>query len=103
MDRDECSCRAKGRLFVHIESEIEKQVRIMIMEEHGYRDYYTVFLHDGKGDMRIEAIAYGKVTLTSNMDGEFTIYYPDHNILFAKNDYIHKVSIIDRRKKSDKL
>lgn len=103
MDRDECSCRAKGRLFVHIESEIEKQVRIMIMEEHGYRDYYTVFLHDGKGDMLIEAIAYGKVTLTSNIDGEFTIYYPDHNILFAKNDYIHKVSIIDRRKKSDKL
>lgn len=103
MDRDECSCRAKGRLFVHVESDIEKQIKIMIMEEHGYRDYYTIFLHNGKGDMRIDSIAYGKVCVTSDIDSENTIYYPDHIILFQRNDYIHKINIIDRRNKSDKL
>ncbi|MDD3049017.1 MAG: hypothetical protein PHQ89_03465 [Bacilli bacterium] len=103
MDRDECSCRAKGRLFVHLESENVKQVRLTIIEEHGYRDYYTVFLHEGKGDLLVDSIAYGKVSLISDIDSDDIIYYPDHIILFQKKDYIHKVNIIDRRKKSDKL
>ncbi|NBL00012.1 MAG: hypothetical protein EOM50_18780 [Erysipelotrichia bacterium] len=103
MDRDECSCKAKGRLFVHIESEKETQVQIVLVEEHAYRDYYTVFLHDGKGNLLIDRISYGRLVLSSSIDDENTIYYPDHTILFQRNDYIHKVNIIDRRKKSDKL
>lgn len=103
MEKDDCSCKAKGRLFVHIESDCVRQIKIMIMEEHGYRDYYTVFLHGGKGDMRIDNIAFGKVTLTSNIDSEHTIYYPDHIILFQKNDFIKKINIVDRRKKIDEL
>ncbi len=64
---------------------------------------YMLTLNDGSGEVRIDSIAMGKVTIETNIDGKDTIYYPSNVILFQSNDYIHKLNIIDRRKKSEKL
>lgn len=100
---NDCSCRANGRVLIHVESTLVNSVRVMLQEESGYRDIYTVYLENGIGEVRVDGIAMGKLKVESNIDSNSTIYYPGHVILFQKNDYIHKLNIIDRRKKSEKL
>lgn len=90
-------------MFVHVESDIVQKVQIIIMEEHGYCDRYNIYLQDGQGGIRIDSISYGEVSITSNIDGEEIFYYPSNIILFQKDDFIHKVNIIDRRKKHDQM
>jgi len=98
MAREDCGCQGKGRLIVYVESEIAQRVRIELIEENKYRDVYIITLKNGKGNFRVEGISMGTLTLLSDIDGENVVYYPGHKILFEKNNYVHKVSIIDRRK-----
>lgn len=99
MDREDCSCRAKGRLFIHIESEVADIVEISITEEHGYCDCFHVYMREGKGELRVDGISYGNVRIESSIDSDQLVYYPSHVILFQKNNYIQKINMIDRRKK----
>ena len=99
MNRETCSCRAKGRLLIHVESDNVKQVRVMLTEGNNYRDFYTVYLDKGKGDFRVDGISYGKLKVETNIDSTNTIYYPDNVILFEDDNYVHELKIIDRRKK----
>lgn len=101
MDREDCGCLAKGRLRIHVESKLMKQVRIMIQEENNYRDFYTIYIKDGHGNILIDNIAEGYLKIETNMDDKYVIYEPSNIILFSKNNYIHKLNIVDRRKKSD--
>lgn len=98
MDREDCGCRSRGKLIVYVISDVVKKVKITLMEQNRYRDIYVVDLKDGKGEFRAEGISMGVLTISSDIDGENTLYYPDHQILFEKNNYVHKVTLIDRRK-----
>lgn len=100
MGRGDCSCRAKGRLFIHVESEMEEIVKVSLTEEHGYCDIFHIYMKEGHGELRVDGIAYGSLRIETNIDHEQVYYYPSHVILFQKNQYIHKVNVIDRRKKS---
>ena len=99
MNRDVCSCRARGRLLIHVESENVKQVRVMLIEGNNYRDFYTVFINEGIGEFRVDGISLGELKVETNIDSKNTFYYPDSVILFEKDNYVHKLKIIDRRKK----
>lgn len=98
MNREGCGCRAKGRLYIHVESKSVKQVKIMLVEESNYRDFYTIDLQNGKGFLYVDGIAFGILRVESSVDHNTTIYYPDRKILFEKSNYVHKLTIIDRRK-----
>lgn len=100
MDRDECLCRSHGRLLIEVESEIVNQIQVSLVEEHGYRDCYTIYLRQNKGHLRVDHIADGKLLLSSDID-DFAYYYPNREILFTKQNEIIKVTIIDRRKKDE--
>lgn len=101
MDKNDCGCSSKGRLRIHVESLCMKQVRIMVQEENNYRDFYTVHLTQGQGNLNIDTIADGYLKIETNIDDKYVIYEPSNIILFSKNNYIHKLNIVDRRKKSD--
>ena len=98
MNRGGCGCKAKGRLYIHVESKKVKQVKIMLVEESNYRDFYTIDLQNGKGFFRVDGIAMGILRVESNIDQNTTIYYPDRKFLFEKSNYVHKLTMIDRRK-----
>ena len=98
MDKEGCGCHRKGRLFISVESNKIKQIRIKLVEENKYQDVYIVDINNGRGNLRVDGISYGYLTISTNMDNPYLIYYPDRTILFEKKNYVHKVSLIDRRK-----
>lgn len=101
MNREGCSCRAKGRLLIRIESECANKVRIMLKEANNFCDFYTIYIENGVGEFRADGISLGLLSIETNIDGKNTIYYPNNVILFEKNNYVHKLKIIDRRKKDE--
>ena len=98
MDKEGCGCHRKGRLFISIESTKIKKINIKLIEENNYQDIYTVDIKNGKGSLRVDGISYGYLSIRTNMDNPYLIYYPDRTILFEKNNYVHKLTLIDRRK-----
>lgn len=97
-----CSCMAKGRLLVYVESEVVDCVLLSITDENGFRDKYLLHLSNGHKEIRIDNVAMGFLRIETDIDSD-AIYYPGKLILFQNDDYIHKLNIIDRRKKSEKL
>ena len=98
MNREDCGCRKRGRLFIQIESRKEKQVKVMLVEANNYRDVYTIPIINGKGTFRVDGISFGVLKINSSIDHACTLYYPANTILFEKSNYVHKLTLIDRRK-----
>lgn len=98
MYKDKCGCKSKGRLFVYIKSDFAKEVKITLIEANKYKDVYRVAIKDGVGKLMVDAISMGELTIDSDLDKENTLYYPGNKICFTLEEYVHKVTIFDRRK-----
>lgn len=98
MYNNPCGCRSKGRLFVCVESAFAKEVKLTLIEANQYRDIYVIPIKDKIGKIMIDSISMGELSIYSDIDAKNVVYYPNHKIMFEENNYVHKVTIIDRRK-----